>query len=249
MKHLFIISISLLCSGMAARAQSKAQGKPPAPAQGQQQQLTPAQEAEMIAQMQAQAKKFTLPQLKGELEKSPNPVMYTKQILNKRFKIDTIVVTRTRAFNSLADSLAYNGKERRVYGPYGEKGNRFLVQILTKAPNQFYHVSQIFLDTAVFRYRFADSLGDKILEKIKNGSASFEQLAQTYSMGGEAATKGDLGWIARGVLLPQIEHEIGQRKKGEVFKIWSPSGLHIIRKTDDTRQDTGFALLMRIFLN
>lgn len=246
MKHLFIISISLLFSSMMIRVQSKAQSPPPS--QAQQRQLTPAQEAELVKQMQAQAKKFTIPQMKDELEHSPNPVLYTKQILNKRFKIDTIVVTRTRAFNSLADSLAYNGKEKKVYGPYGEKGNRFMVQILTKAPNQFFHVSQIFIDTSVFRYRIADSLGDKILEKIRNGSASFEQLAQTYSMGGEASTRGDLGWIARGVLLPQIEHEIAQRKKGEVFKIWSPSGLHIIRKTDDPHQDTGFALVMRIFL-
>jgi parvulin-like peptidyl-prolyl isomerase len=122
------------------------------------------------------------------------------------------------------------------------------VQILTKAPNEFYHVGQIFIDTSIFRPRIADSIGDKILERIKNGSATFEQLAQAYSMGGEAATKGDLGWIARGVLLPQIEHEIANRKKGEVFKIWSPSGLHIIRKMDDPRKDTGFALMMRIFL-
>src|SRR5258708_1467772 len=246
MKNLFIIWISLLFSGMMARAQAKAQ----APAQGKEQPrtFTPAQEAEMIAQMQAQAKKMTISQWKVELEKSPNPVLYTKQILKKRFKIDTIAVTKTRGFSSLADSLAYSGKEKKVYGPYGEKGSQFLVQILTKAPNEFYHVSQIFMDTAIFRPRIADSLGNKILEKIKDGSASFEQLAQAYSMGGEAATKGDLGWIARGVLLPQIEHEISVRKKGEVFKIWSPSGLHIIRKTDDPRQDTGFALMIRIFL-
>jgi parvulin-like peptidyl-prolyl isomerase len=246
MKNFLIVCISLLFSGMIAQA--KAQGQAPAQGKGQPQTLTPAQEAALMAQMQAQAKKMTIPQLKVELEKSPNPVLYTKQILKKRFKIDTIVVTKTRGFNSLADSLSYTGKERKVYGPYGEKGSQFLVQVLTKAPNEFYHVSQIFIDTSVFRYRIADSLGDKILERIRNGSASFEQLAQTYSMGGEAATKGDLGWIARGVLLPQIEHEIVQRKKGEVFKTWSPSGLHIIRKTDDPRQDTGFALLMRIFL-
>src|SRR5882762_9421668 len=195
MKHLFIIGISLLFSGMIAQAQTKAQNPPPA--QGQQRPLTPAQEAEMIAQMQAQAKKFTLPQIKTELEKSPNPVLYAKQILQKRFTIDTIVVTRTRGFNSLADSLAYNGKEKKVYGPYGDKSGRFLVQILTKAPNEFYHVGQIFIDTSVFRPRIADSIGDKILERIKNGSATFEQMAQAYSMGGEAATKGDLGWIAR----------------------------------------------------
>jgi parvulin-like peptidyl-prolyl isomerase len=244
MKNFFIIPICLLFSVLAASNPTQGQ----TPAQGQPRQLTPAQEAEAIAQAQARAKKLTIAQLKVELEQSPNPVLYTKQILQKRFRIDTIAVTKTRGFSSLADSLAYTGKQKKVYGPYGEKGSQFLVQILVKAPNEFYHVGQIFIDTSVFRFRIADSLGDKILEKIKNGSASFEQMAQTYSMGGEGATKGDLGWIARGVLLPQIEHEFTLRKKGEVFKIWTPSGLHIIRKTDDPRKDTGFALMMRIFL-
>jgi len=210
------------------------------------QQLTPEQEAKVISQMQAEAKKFTMPQLKTALEQSPNPVMFAKQILQKRFRIDTVVVTRTRGFSSLADSLAYTGKEKKVYGPYGEKGNRFLVQLLTKAPNQFYHISQIFIDTSVFRLRIADSLGNTILRKLKDSSASFEQLAKTYSMGGEGG--GDLGWIARGVMVPQIEHEVIVHKKGEVFRVWSANGLHIIRKTDNPRQDTGFALMMRVFL-
>ena len=222
------------------------------PAQGQQQgqpqarQLTPEQEAKLIAQMQAEAKKLTLPQLKTALEQSPNPVLYAKQILQKRFKIDTIVVTRTRGFSSLADSLAYTGKEKKVYGPFGEKSNKFLVQILTKAPNQFYHISQIFIDTSIFRYRIADSLGNLIVRKLQDSAASFEQLARTYSMGGEGG--GDLGWIARGVMVPQIEHEVNAHKKGEVFKVWSANGLHIIRKVENPRQETGFALMMRVWL-
>jgi len=202
----------------------------------------------LLLSVSASAQQLTPAQMKTELEKSPNPLLYTKQVLKKRFKIDTIVVTRTNHFSSLADSLAYTGKEKKVYGPFGPKGSQFLVQILTKAPNQFYRISQIFIDTSVFRYRIADSLGNKILERIRTGSASFEQMAQTYSMGGEGLTKGDLGWIARGVLMPQIEHEVAKRKKGEIFKIWSPNGLHIIKKTEDPRQDTGFALMMRVFL-
>ncbi|MDO6432446.1 peptidylprolyl isomerase [Flavitalea sp. BT771] len=214
--------------------------------QPQGQKLTPEQEAKVIGQMQAEAKKFTIPQLKTALEQSPNPLLYAKQILQKKFRIDTVVVTRTRGFSSLADSLAYTGKEKKVYGPYGDKGNKFLVQLLTKAPNQFYHISQIFIDTSVFRYRIADSLGNTILRKLKDSSASFEQLAKTYSMGGEGG--GDLGWIARGVMVPQIEHEVIAHKKGEVFRVWSANGLHIIRKTDNPRQDTGFALMMRVWL-
>ena len=211
MKNFLILLTGLLLSGMIAVGQTPASPK----TQGQQQppqKLTPEQEAKIIAQMQAQAKKLTIPQIKVELEKSPNPLLYTKQILQKRFKIDTIVVTKTRGFSSLADSLAYTGKIQKVYGPYGEKNNRFLVQLLTKAPNQFYHVSQIFIDTSVFRYHVADSLSDLILRKLKDGSSSFDQLARSYSMGGEAATKGDLGWIARGMLLMTIEHEVLDRK-------------------------------------
>ena len=243
MRSACIFLFILLFHGMLAQGQTQ-----PAPKQQQppQQQLTPAQEAELIKKMQEQAKKLTIPQLKAELEKSPNPVLYTKQILGKRFKIDTIVVSRTKGFNSMADSLAYNGKVPKVYGPYGEKGNRFLVQMLTKAPNQFYHIGQIFIDTSVFRYRIADSIGNLIIEKIKNGSSTFEQLAHTYSMGGEGG--GDLGWIARGAMVPQIEHDINTHKKGEVFKVWSANGLHIIQKTENPKQDTGFALMMRIFL-
>jgi peptidyl-prolyl cis-trans isomerase C len=242
--------LCLLFSGMVSQAQQpqgQAQQAQTQNPQAQQEQPQKAQ-AQALAQAQANAKKLTIPQIKIELEKSPNPILYTKQILQKKFKIDTIAVTRTRTFNSIADSLAYNGKEKKVYGPYGDRGSRFLVQLLTKAPNVFYHISQVFIDTSVFRSRIADSLGNMILEKISNGTASFEQLAQTYSMGGEGATKGDLGWIARGVLLPQIEHEVALRKKGDVFKIWSSHGLHIIRKDDDEKQDTGFALMMRVFL-
>jgi len=190
----------------------------------------------------------TIPRIKTALEGSPNPVLYAKQVLKKRFRIDTIIVGKTRHFDGLADSLAYNGKEKKVYGPYGPAGGKFLVQLLSKAPNQFYHVGQIFIDTAIFRKRLADSIGDVIVKKIAGGSATFEQMAQTYSMGGEAPLKGDLGWIARGMLMPTIEHEMLVRKKGEVFKVWTRAGLHIIKKLDDPKQDTGFALMLQVFL-
>src|SRR6202012_6012594 len=37
----------------------------------------------------------TIPQMKAELEKSPNPLLYPRDILKKRFRIDTIIVSRT----------------------------------------------------------------------------------------------------------------------------------------------------------
>ena len=196
----------------------------------------------------SQAQKMTIAQMKAELEKTPNPPLYAKDVLKKKFKIDTIIVSRTSLFHSLADSLAYTGKIKKVYGPYDQQGGKFFVQVLAKSPNVFYKVSQIFIDTSVFRHKFIDSLGNAIVEKIKNGTSTFEKMAQAYSMGGESATEGDIGWVARGVLMPQIEKEIVKRKKDEVFKIWTPNGLHILKRTAEPKQDTGFALIMRVFL-
>src|SRR5690349_1175381 len=107
-----LFSSILILAPFTTSAQNPA-ARPPAQPEGQK--LTPEQEAKMIAQMQAEAKKFTIPQMKAALEQSPNPVLYAKQILQKRFKIDTIIVTRTRNFSSLADSLAYTGKIKKVY--------------------------------------------------------------------------------------------------------------------------------------
>jgi hypothetical protein len=198
--------------------------------------------------LSAYAQKMTIVQMKIELEKSNNSPLYAKDVLKKRFKIDTVIVSRIGSYQSLADSLAYNGKLKKVYGPYGQPGSRFLVQVLAKAPNKFYRISQIYIDTSAFTYKFADSLGNTILKKIKSGANSFEQMAQTYSMGGEGLTQGDLGWVSEGLLIPEIRKELLKRRKGEIFKIWSKNGLHIVRKTEEAKQDTGFALMLRVFL-
>jgi hypothetical protein len=200
----------------------------------------------LLAALMSQAQKKTIAQMKMEIEQSTNSPLYVKDILKKKFKLDTISIFRTTHFASIADSLAYHGKVGKVYGPF-ERG-KILVQVLAKLPNTFNRVGQIFLDTTLFTRRFADSLADNIIARIKSGSASFEDMAQTYSMGGEAVSKGDLGWVAAGAMIPQIEKELAKRKKGDVFKVWTPNGLHIIRKSDNPKQDHGFALMMRIFL-
>ncbi|MEO6917179.1 MAG: peptidylprolyl isomerase [Chitinophagaceae bacterium] len=183
--------------------------------------------------------------MKTNIEKAANPVAYVREVLKKKYKIDTITVVNSTRFSGFADSLAYKGTRGKVYGPY--EGGKYLVQILGKAPNQFTRISQIFIDTATITKRIADSLANNIIFRIRQGS-SFEDMAQVYSMGGEGRTKGDLGWIAQGSILPEIEKEVSKHKKGEIFRLWSRTGLHIIKKTSDPKQDAGFVLLMRVFL-
>lgn len=193
----------------------------------------------------SQAQKLTVAQMKSGMEKAPNPVVYVRDVLKKKYKIDSITVVNTTRFLGIADSIAYTGKLGKVYGPVEKK---YLIQILGKAPNTFNRISQIFIDTSTFTFHIADSLANSIIKRIQDGTASFEDMTSIYSMGGEAATKGDVGWMARGFIVPEIDNELPKRKKGEVFKVWSRTGVHIIKKTADAKQDAGFVLMLRVFI-
>jgi hypothetical protein len=191
------------------------------------------------------AQKLSIPQMKAGIESAANPLAYVRTVLKKKYQMDTVIIANTTYFSGVVDSLAYYGKVRKVYGPYDKK---FLVQVLGKVPNTFHRISQVFIDTSLFSFRIADSLANSIVTRIKSGTASFEDMAMSYSTGGEARTKGDLGWIAEGALMPEIEKALSKCKKGDIFKIWSKSGVHIIRKTNEDKQDTGYALMLRVIL-
>ncbi|MEP7106727.1 MAG: peptidylprolyl isomerase [Ferruginibacter sp.] len=192
-------------------------------------------------------KSQSLAQIKKELDTTSDPIGYVKYKLKKKFKIDTVTVMSTTSFLGLADSLAYNGKIGKVYGPF-KKAN-YLIKVLAKVPNTFYHVSHILIDTSTFSRKFADSLAGRIIKKIQTDSSSFESMARTYSSDyGSASKGGDLGWFIRGAMLPQLDEAIAAHKKGDVFKVWSPAGLHIITIVDNPKKDHGFALLLRVFL-
>jgi PPIC-type PPIASE domain len=191
------------------------------------------------------AQKLSISQMKAGIESAANPLAYVRTVLKKKYQMDTVIIANITYFSGTVDSLAYHGKVRKVYGPYDKK---FLIQVLGKIPNTFHRIGQVFIDTSLFSFRIADSLANSIVTRVKTGTASFEDMAMTYSMGGEARTKGDIGWVAQGALMPEIEKALSKCKKGDLFKIWSKSGVHIIKKTYEDKQDTGFVLMLRVIL-
>ena len=101
----------------------------------------------------------------------------------------------------------------------------------------------------MFDKGFAESLADNIMAKIADGSSTFASQASIYSADYSSSSKGgDLGWFVQGVMLPQLDKEMLNRKKGELFKVWSGSGLHIVSVADNPKEDTGFALMLRVIL-
>ena len=193
------------------------------------------------------AKSQTLAQIKKVLDTTSNPIGFVKYVLKKKYFIDTVAVVTTSNFMGKADSLAYKGKVGKVYGPF--KGENILVKILYKAPNTFYHVTHIVLDTSTYSQRFATSLADTIMAKLKSGRATFASMASTYSADYVSAIKGgDLGWFVRGVMLQQLDDAVIAHKKGEIFTVWTAAGLHIVKIADNPKKDVGYALMLRVIL-
>jgi len=193
------------------------------------------------------AKSQTIAQIKKVLDTTSNPVGFVKFVLKKKFFIDTVAVVTTNNFLGKADSLAYKGKLGKTYGPF--KGENILVKILFKAPNTFYHVTHIVLDTSTYSQSFATSLADTIMAKIRSGRATFASMASTYSADYVSARKGgDLGWFVRGVMLPQLDDAIAAHRKDEMFVVWTTAGLHIVKIADNPKKDVGYALMLRVIL-
>lgn len=189
----------------------------------------------------------TTAQIKKVLDTTRNPIGFVKYVLKKKYFIDTVTVVSTQQFMGKADSLAYHGKVGKTYGPF--KKENILVKILFKAPNTFYHIRHILIDTAVFTKSFAESLADSIMWKIKNKTSTFAEQAGIYSADYESGAKGgDLGWFIQGVMLPELDKAMVKHKKGDLFTVWSPSGLHIVTIADNPKEDTGYALLLRVIL-
>ncbi|HET9056753.1 MAG TPA: peptidylprolyl isomerase [Chitinophagaceae bacterium] len=193
----------------------------------------------------AQNNNARLKQIISELEKSKDPIPIVKK-WKKKYKLDTVSVISPGKYLSLADSIAYTGKIGKVYGPF--PGDSILVMIAAKAPNVFYHAAHILFDTITFRKKVSSKMADNFIQQIKNGQAKFEDLARTYNIDGSGETGGDFGLLPRGVLIPELDKEIIKHKKGDIVKVISRNGVHIVKIIENPKKDTGFAIMLRIFL-
>ncbi|MBL0144642.1 MAG: peptidylprolyl isomerase [Chitinophagaceae bacterium] len=85
--------------------------------------------------------------------------------------------------------------------------------------------------------------------KINNKIETFGKMAAIYSADNNTANNGgDLGWFVKGIMLPQLDAALTKHKKGELFKVWTQAGLHIVRIADNPKKDTGYGLLLRVIL-
>lgn len=76
-----------------------------------------------------------------------------------------------------------------------------------------------------------------VLEMARRGD-DFEELAKTHSDGPSKDAGGDLGWIARGAMIPAFEKAAFSLRKGEISNpVITEYGYHII-KVEDKKEET-----------
>lgn len=95
------------------------------------------------------------------------------------------------------------------------------------------HVAEIFLpvDNPDNEKQVYD-LAEKLLQQIRDG-ANFSALAREFSQSASAAVGGDLGWVTKGQLDPQIDRVVTGLHKGEVGgPVHTLAGYHILLLID-----------------
>jgi parvulin-like peptidyl-prolyl isomerase len=77
------------------------------------------------------------------------------------------------------------------------------------------------------------------LEKVKNSDKDFKELAKQYGSKQTKSRSGDLGWFARGVMVPEFEKVAFDLEAGEISEepVKTQFGYHII-KVEDKRTTT-----------
>lgn len=69
-----------------------------------------------------------------------------------------------------------------------------------------------------------------IRERVRAGTASFEDMARQYSSDGSAGRGGDLGWVYPGDTVPEFERAMNALAPGEVSDVVrTPFGLHLVQ--------------------
>ena len=83
-----------------------------------------------------------------------------------------------------------------------------------------------------------DAEAKKVAQSVYDaliGGESFESLALQYGSDATSSVGGDLGWFAKGVMVPEFEEAVFSLEKGEVYEgpLETAFGFHIIQKTDE----------------
>ncbi|MCQ2236800.1 MAG: SurA N-terminal domain-containing protein [Bacteroidales bacterium] len=127
---------------------------------------------------------------------------------------------------SILASAVANLKEGEVFGPYRE-GDSFKISRLVSVAQRPDSVK-----AAHILLRNNVDKADSLFAAAKKG-ANFAAMARTYSEDpGSAVNGGDLDWFTDGMMVPEFNEACFTGAKGDIVKVESQYGIHIIKIQD-----------------
>jgi peptidyl-prolyl cis-trans isomerase D len=145
--------------------------------------------------------------------------------------------------NKIMDFVT-SASEGDVYGPYFEDNTYKLTRLVDVAqvPDSA-KARHILLRPGQQNPNKASQMADSLINLLKNNSADFANLARQYSEDqGSAINGGDLGWFRQGQMAKPFNDAVLFGEKGDIVKVESQFGIHIIQIQDKGTPTTKYQL-------
>lgn len=151
---------------------------------------------------------------------------------------------RRGALSYRMDSVMFNSEIGTAYGPYVENNvytmGRLVDTQMRPDSLKASHILISYTGTNVnpktkLTKAEASAKADSILNVVKATPAKFDELASTMNDDATAATtNGDLNWFADGAMVPAFNTAVLNGKVGDIVKVETQFGFHIIKITGKT---------------
>jgi len=150
---------------------------------------------------------------------------------NSELDVDGKYYTKANMPSSIKDTF-FSKAVKAVVGPYTEAGFVKISKIVNRKPMADSVKASHILLAAQGDTASANKTADSILAAIKKG-ANFADLARKYSADPGSKDKGgDLGFFPSGRMVPEFDAACFNGKKGEIKKVLTQFGIHLILIVD-----------------
>lgn len=171
-----------------------------------------------------------LTEMKAEFEITENDSLF---VVNNYGSYTSEYLTKEDLSPGFAD-LAFSLPIGTVYGPYKEGNNYRVAKVLDRMiiPDSVQSRHILLTPKTQEEAQVALQRLDSIKTAIEDGGATFAQMAQKYSKDGSAATGGDLGYAAAGMMVKPFNDLIFfKAKEGELNLVGTDFGFHLVEVT------------------
>lgn len=173
--------------------------------------------------------------MKDELAKTEDDSNYVMQNSDE-LMLPTFV--KKGVINPELDSLLFDAPKGTVAGPVVENGYyvvaKKLIERFQPDSVKARHILIQPKENSEAAVKAAENLRDSIFTALQNGG-NFAELAAKFSADGSAKDTGNLGWFGKGQMVQQFNDTCFNSKKGQLKKINTQFGFHVVYIQDQTK--------------